>query len=225
MDKFINKIILLKLESFSKIKRKRFFFVFLIILIFIITCKSTNTIDKISSQEKINNDKYQDFYKNNIYKNTLMKISIDFDDDWVVKTLYKDFDKFEKDFSDYFNTADNEVLFIGYNNKKSLGVRFVVEKLSLSIDDYYTKINESNLNDTSKYQIEILKNEKIMMKNFEGYYFNMMTTINKNNIFIFDSLLFKNGEFDYRIDFWIKKDNYTTHKQYIKDIMQSIDFF
>jgi hypothetical protein len=198
--------------------------VILILLLLLASCKSDpKKIEKII-EEKIDFDKYDDYYKNFEYTNKKLGLKITFDSEWSVLTQFKDFESFQKKYVRYVTTEKSEVLFIGSNDKKKIGVRCYCETGGLSNENFLKNMKELNLKEVDTYKITVKKEEKVTLKNFEGINYVIQTKINKTNIFVFDTIVFKNNDFNYRLDFWCSSTNYDLYKDYIFNLYQQTDF-
>jgi len=169
-------------------------------------------------------DKYEDDFQNGEYINKKFGIKILFDKNWAITSQYKDFSENQKLYARYFASTTSEVLFVGFNDDKKIGVKLTIEMLELKNRKYFDKIKENNAIDISQYKIKFLSDEDIFLRNLQTTNFVYETTINANNIFIFEVFLFKNNRDNFRFDFWTTKDNYTLVKKYIRDICETIDF-
>ncbi len=170
-----------------------------------------------------NYDKYEDVYQKYKYINKKLNFTMEFDADWIIITQYQNFDDFQKKFARYFSTAYSELLFIGFNDKKDIGLRATVETLGLSNKKYAEKIKSANQMDSSNYKITILNDQKINLKNVQAYSLVFETAINPKNSFVFDSIIFRDHKNNFRIDMWTDKKNYDAVKDYIFSIYQTID--
>src|SRR4030042_6589169 len=139
MKKHINKTAIIKL-----------FFIFSLLIIS--GCKSQG---KIEEKEKY--DRFDDSYKDNEYINQKLNFKITFDDGWSITTRYEQFNSFQKSYAKYFSSMIGEVLFVGYNNDKKMGIRATCEILNLTNEEYMNSINSSLAEYTSKYQLKFLK--------------------------------------------------------------------
>ncbi|OHD13972.1 MAG: hypothetical protein A2086_10570 [Spirochaetes bacterium GWD1_27_9] len=198
--------------------------IFIFFIIF--SCKSNNQkLNDLSFvEEKIEYDKYKDSYKDFTYENKSLGFTMSFDKDWVITTEFRNFDSDQKKYATYFATPTNEILFFGYNEEKKIGIRAIKEELGLANDDYFSKIKESNSSDVNNYGIRFPKSQKVVLKNIQGLNFVFETTINAKNVFVFDSIIFKNKNSNFRVDMWTKKSNYETVSSYIATLYQTIDF-
>lgn len=199
------------------LKKMTFFFIFLSVL----TCKSN--LAKLTEIEE-NYDKYQDQFNNFEYFNKKLHIKILFDRDWIIKTQFKDFSDNEKKFAKYFSSLESEVLFIGYNDSKKIGVKLVKENLGIKNSEYLDKIKSVNSQDTRDYKISFVSEKNINLRNLQTTNVVLEASLNSANNFTFDVFLFKNEKDNFRLDFWIKSSNYDSVKEYVKTICQTIDF-
>lgn len=195
--------------------------ILLFFFLFIFSCKSNikSLVDK-----KVNYDKYEDSYANHEYTNKPLGIKILFDKEWVITTRFKDYSEGQKKFVEYFSTIDGEVLFIGYNDERKIGVKLTKESLSIKNQEYLDMIKKTNSEDINLYKISLSEPQDVVLKNLQTLNFSFETVINPKNVFIFDCFLFKNERDNFRLDFWTKKDNYDKSKEYIRSICESIDF-
>jgi len=197
------------------------YFTFLLLFLSVFSCKtdSANT-----SENEAIYDKYDDEFTNFEYNNKKLGIKIIFDKEWVITTQFKDFSENQKKYAKYFSSTNSEVLFIGYNDEKKIGVKLTNESLSLKNSEYFSKIKSTNSQDIYKYKTKFISENIIFLKNLQATNFLMETTFNPNNIFTFEGFLFKNEKDNFRLDFWTTKSNYESVKEYIKSICQTIDF-
>jgi hypothetical protein len=198
--------------------------VFLIILLAIFSCKNDGGTIKNLVEEKIDYDKYDDYYKNFQYTNKKLGLKIQFDSEWSILTQFKDFEAFQKKYVRYVTTEKSEVLFLGSDDTKKIGVRCYCETGGISNEDFLKKIKDLNVRDMTSYDVAVKKEEKTVLRNFEAVNFVIQTSLNKKNIFVFDSILFKNQGFNYRLDFWCSQKNYDLYKDYIFNLYQQVDF-
>jgi hypothetical protein len=197
--------------------------IFIISIFFLLlSCKTEMT--KGISEEKINYDKYEDTYKKGEYFNKELEFKILFGEDWAIITRFKDFDSNQKKFVKYFTTENNEVLFIGANDNEKIGVRAICENLAMTNDAYLERIKRIERSNIAAYKVTTKKEEKIFLKNIEGINLVFETAINNKNVFVFDCLIFKNANRNYRLDFWMNKELYENNKEIINNIYQKIDF-
>jgi|GEM_PF-1494616 len=199
--------------------------IIIVILILFTGCKANDNILKKIKEEENKYDKFKDWYKNYLYINKDLRFKVEFDGDWLIIPEYSEFNDFQKKYSKYFSTDYGEVLFIGFNDKYNIGLRCTCEALGLSNDEYFDKIKDESKKDITDYNIKIIaEDEEFILKNIEAYNFVSEIKLNANNIFIFDSILFVNSNYNFRIDVWIAKDIYENQKSYIHKIYNSIDF-
>jgi hypothetical protein len=196
-----------------------------ILIVFIISCK-TNSTQKTIDKFILNKDDYNKFddrYSKYKYINKSLNMTMDFDSEWIIITDYQNFDDFQKKFARYFSTAYSEVLFLGFNDKKNIGLRATVEILGLSNKDYVDKIKATNILDQNNYNITIINDKEINLKNIQAYSLIYEIKLNENNYFIFDTIIFKDNKNNFRIDIWVNKKNYEKQKDYIQSLFQTID--
>src|SRR4030042_5155635 len=126
---------------------------FIISLLIISGCK----VQGKKQEEKEKYDRFDDSYKDNEYINQKLNFKITFDDGWSITTRYEQFNSFQKSYAKYFSSIIGEVLFVGYNNDKKMGIRATCEILNLTNEEYMNSINSSLAEYTSKYQLKFLK--------------------------------------------------------------------
>ena len=197
-----------------------------ILAVFFVLCLLACKSDQVKNiiEEKIDYDKYEDYYENFEYMNKKLGLKILFDSEWSILTRYKDFENYQKKYVRYVTTEKSEVLFIGANDTKKIGVRCYCETGGLSNDAFVKTIKELNADEISKYNITVIKEEPVTLKNFESINLVTQTTLNPKNIFVFDTIIFKNNNLNYRLDFWCSKDIYDLNKDYIFQLFQQVDF-
>ena len=208
------------MKSFIKI-----FISFIFILLYITSCK-TQSQKKKELEELIKNcNKYTDEYTDFIYFNKKLGLTLEFNSDWVINTNYENFDDFQKKYASYFSSKTGEVLFVGFNNEKKIGIRATCEELGLTNEKYYEFIKKTTAEEITNYKIVFKEeNEEAIFKNIKAFSAIFEATINPNNIFIFYTVIFNKDNFNYKIDIWIKNELYETEKNYIDSIINSIDF-
>ncbi len=169
-------------------------------------------------------DHYEDYVSSdNIYKNSDLNLSIPFNEKWTLKNQYRHFDSFEKMFVDQFNSESSEVLFIGYNDEDKCGVRCFVSELGMKNQDYFEKLKAQESVTLGKYKIDYSTTEDLELKNFECYHTVMELTLNANNIFIYDSIFFKDTIYNFRLDFWCTKENYKVQKEVFNNFFNGVE--
>ncbi|MBP7553603.1 MAG: hypothetical protein KA885_09250 [Spirochaetes bacterium] len=202
------------------LKTIRIFFLF----IFLISCQSKNIIDEYSAGETKNHGKYVDNYDKYIYHNEIIAFSVEFDYNWEIKIDYDKFNSFEKKFADYITTDYGEVLFVGYNDLKKIGVRCVAENLDISNEQYLKDVKNNLSKETTSYKIEVVSEKKTDFKNYAALNFIYTAKISHNNLFYFDTIFFRNGKYNIKLDFWMNKDFSETNKEEILKIYDSLEF-
>lgn len=209
--------------SCKKMWREKYFCKMFTIIFFIVaaSCKSFTPRDD-NGGKIAPGDIFRDTYEKNAYDNQVLKLLIPFDENWLIKYRYIHFDKFERDYADYFNTDKSEVLFIGYNETIKAGVRCTVAAEAMKNDKYFEKIKSQDYERVNKYKGNFTKNEAVYLENLEGYHTILDITINPQNKYIFDTMYFKSDIYNYRLDFWISKDSYEKEKDYFYKIYNSI---
>lgn len=200
-------------------------FIFLLISISFISCKTKAEKTKELEQIKKICNKYEDEYTDYKYLNKKLGLTMEFNSDWVINTDYENFDDFQKKYAIYFSSDISEVLFVGYNNEKKIGIRCTCEELGLTNEKYFELIKISTKEEIQKYKIVFTEeNEEAIFKNIKGLLAVFETTINSNNIFVFNTFIFSKDGFNYKIDIWIEKDLYEIEKSYINTVLDTIDF-
>ncbi|HOJ64528.1 MAG TPA: hypothetical protein PLE45_08915 [Spirochaetota bacterium] len=187
-------------------------------------CKSNNDIESILKEKDIHN-KYSDSYENNRYINSALNMEIDFTPLWKIIVNYENLDEYQKKLFDYFDSSIGEVIFVGYNESKKIGVRCIVENLGYSNLEYKNLIKENNAIEFKTYKVNFTKEEEIILPNISGINMVYSVEINPHNVFIYNTLLFKKESFNIRLDFWCKDKKYQEAENEIKEIFNSIDFF
>ncbi len=190
----------------------------------LVSCKTTSSsLSELLDKHK-DFDKYADSYENFVYYNDGLNFKIDFDGNWRITTSSIDFNEMQKKFAEYVLTERSELLFIGENDKNKLGVRCLAEVLGLPIEEYAKNVKSDNDDKNRKYKIKYLEEKKITFDKFEAFHIVYEAEINANNIFVFDSILFKNFNNNFRLEFWTSKANYDSQKEFILSVMRSINF-
>lgn len=200
------------MEYFKKFKFIIFIFVFLL------NCISLQKLE----EEKNLYDRFNDIYKESVYTNNSLKFKIFFDNNWQITAKFEQFNKFQKTYTKYFSSQFGEVLFIGYNKEKNLGIRATCETLNMTNEDYFNLILSSMPEYNYKYKLKIVENQDILLKQIKVKHVIIKFQINSNNIFIFDIILFKLDKNNIRIDIWTHEKNYEKEKDYIYSIYNSI---
>jgi hypothetical protein len=198
--------------------------IWLFALVALISCKTTNSSFSDLLDKYKDFDKYTDSYENFVYYNDGLDFRIDFDGNWRITTSSIDFNEMQKKYAEYVLSERSELLFIGQNEKNNLCVRCLAEVLGLSIDEYAKNVKSDNNDKNRKYKIKYLEEKKITFDKFEAFHVVYEVEINANNIFVFDSILFKNFNNNFRLEFWTSKANYESQKEFIQSIMRSINF-
>lgn len=201
------------------------FFKIIIFSMLILSCRSFD--NSLNNPNKIKYDKFNDKIIDSHYYNEALDLHIFFDSDWNLKIYYKYFDKFEKKYASLIGSEYGEVLFIGQNNRRKLGIRAVCETLGLSNIEYFESLKEQAKSQFNNYEIKFIQEENVTFTNYEGYHIIMEATISENNIFVYDSVIFKKGLNNIKIDIWSEKNNYDNNdnKNYIFNIYNSFDFY
>lgn len=208
-----------------KIKIINLYTIFFIMFIFVIlSCGTNNLMLKKLEDEKNKYDKFIDEYAANKYTNKDLRVTLEFDSDWVIIPRYEDFNDFQKKYARLFNSDFSELLFIGFNDEKKIGVRCTCETLNLKLTEYHEKIKSVLLNEITEYGIKFITEAETSLPNIMGYHAVYETKLNDNNIFIFDSILFNNLNNNFKLDLWIEKSLYENNSDYIFSIFKSIDF-
>lgn len=191
------------------------------LIIFLFTCQSSNQ-NKIN-EEKSKYDRFDDQYSNFIYTNKTLRLTIEFDGDWVIIPQYENFNDFQKMYSKYFYSEYSEVLFIGFNDVKKIGARCTCESLGLKDEEYYQNLNFL-FKELKDYKITILNDKEQSFSNIKGIHLIFETKLNDNNIYVFDSIIFSDRNYNFKFDMWVEKSQYENQKDYILSIFQTIDF-
>ncbi len=191
---------------------------FLIIIIFFI---SSCTLSKKEGEKFVET---KDHFTKGVYLNDELGLEIKFDSDWIVLLSYNDFNSDQRELSSYFNSENDELLFIGFNEKDSIGVKCTNQILGLQNQDYLDRLKKSNSDYFTKYHYEEVSSEEKVYSKIEGIRLISKIKLNKNNIFVFDSLIFKNRINNIKLDFWMSQDVFKEKKNYIENIFESINF-
>ena len=168
-------------------------------------------------------DRYDDSVTDNVYKNSELKLTISFNEKWTLKNQYRHFDNFEKMFVDQYNSEISEVLFIGYNDEDKCGVRCFVSELGMKNQDYFEKLKAQESVTLGKYKTDWFLTEDLALKNFECYHTAMELTLNANNVFIYDSIFFKDTLYNFRLDFWCTKSDYEVQKEVFNKFFNNVE--
>lgn len=196
-----------------------------IIFFLCICCKTKAEKEKELNQTKKICNKYEDQYQDFKYINNKLGLTLEFNSDWIINTQYEDFDDFQKKYAKYFASELSEVLFVGYNNEKKIGIRGTCESLGLTNEEYFEVIKTTTEKEIKNYKIKFIEeNDEAIFKNIKAFSTIFETTINPNNIFVFTSVLLNKNDINYKIDIWIKKDFYEIEKNYIYSVLDTIDF-
>lgn len=195
----------------------------LLLLLTLVSCKGQGDILKSVEEMELNYDKYVDSYENYLYRNEVLKLEIGFDSLWSMKTLYRHFDKQEKRYAEFVAGEESELLFLGVNDEKKLGLRAVCERIALSPEEYFNEFKKQYSTIETEYNISYSTTEMVTLTNIEGYKAVYDVKINANNSFTYSTLIFKTKGFIVRLDFWTKKESYEEHEEYIENILKLID--
>jgi len=205
--------------------KTEFLIVILTILIFLSGCKSRADFLKEAEEEKKKFDKYDDEYESYKYTNGSLGLNLVFDSDWVLNIKFSSFDDFQKKFARYFSNNTDEVLFIGFNKEKRIGIKCLCQGINLDNKKFSEMLKEESLQDVTDYKITFIKeNTEITLKNINAIQSIYDVTINTNNQFRFITTLFSKNNFNYKLDLWINKNLYEPHIDYIDKIINSVDF-
>ncbi|MCK4797407.1 MAG: hypothetical protein KAT05_08500 [Spirochaetes bacterium] len=196
----------------------------IIIILILSNCKTRDEFLEEIVEEKSKYDKFKDVYENFKYWNKSLGLIIEFDGDWVIRPHFEYFDDLQKKYSRYFASDQGEVLFVGNNEQKKIGIRCTCENLELENNQYLQKIRTTAGKDINNYKIKFISEKEVILTNIKALHSVFETTINANNIFVFDSILFRYDTKNYKIDMWIKKSLYENQKDYILSVFQTIDF-
>ncbi len=200
-------------------------FLFIQIFFLIIQCKTKEEKTKELDEIRRICNKYEDEYKDYKYINNKLGLTLEFNNDWVINANYDEFDDFQKKYAKYFSSEFGEVLFVGFNKEKKIGIRCTCEELGLT-NIKYLEINKSlSKKEITDYKIQFLEEvEEATFKNITATTLLFETKINPNNSFIFDSLLFNKDSFNYKIDLWTRSENFEIVQDYINSLINTIDF-
>lgn len=169
-------------------------------------------------------DRYEDTVTaDNVYKNSDLKLTISFNEKWTLKNQYRHFDNFEKMFVNQYNSENSEVLFIGYNDEDKCGVRCFVSELGMKNQDYFEKLKAQESVTLGKYKTDCFLTEDLALKNFECYHTVMELTLNANNVFVYDSIFFKDTLYNFRLDFWCTKSDYEVQKEVFNNFFNNVE--
>ena len=196
---------------------------YILLLLVMFSCATQATTMRLG-REVVIGDIYEDKLDDkSIYHNTTADLKLQFNSDWAIKTKYRHFDTYERTLADSFNSDNSELMFIGYNNKSEIGVRAFISEIGITNQEYYEKLKSQESLFLSKYKVEYPVVEELTLKNIESYHVTMQVTLNKHNVFIFDSLFFRDSINNFRVDFWMTKEVYDTKKDYIDRFYEQID--
>ncbi len=199
------------------IRLRKLYFVIIILLLFS-GCKSL---------VNINYDEYIDSFKDGVYSFNPNGLRVIFGTGWGIITRYREFNEFQKRFAEYYKNETGEVIFFGYNQTKGIRVKATANLYALQNKAYFDKILDFNSQEIALYNITYLYPQKYLILDLpkvSALQFVYEYKLNDTNSYIFDSWLVRNGNYNIRIDFWIKKDKYEAEKAYIRSIVDSIDF-
>lgn len=191
---------------------------FLIVILFLSNCISKEKL----LEEKMKFDRFTDNFFDNVYTNEIIKFKMTFDQEWSIVAKSEQFNKLQKNYAEYFSSQYGEVLFIGHNDEKKMGIRATCETVNLTNEEYFNAISNSMADYFYKYNLKIEKNEDILLKNIKVKHIVIKARINQNNIFIFDTILFKINRYNVRIDVWLNEKEYENQKNYILSLYNSI---
>jgi hypothetical protein len=198
--------------------------VMLPVILLVSGCKTTeDPLEGIYDNFDINN-KFEDSYKDFIYFNSTIGMLLEFDGNWQIDVKYDRFSEFSKTYAGSFNSNNGEVIFVGRNTQKKIGVRCTAENLDMEISEYFDKLKSQAQSDVNSYNIQFEKSESATWKNLSGTHVIMTSVINKWNKFTFDSMLFSGNGYIIKIDFWIDSNRYEENRDYIQSLYNTIDF-
>lgn len=193
------------------------------LLLSLSSCKGRGDILGTVDRKEPQYDKYEDSYENYLYRNEFFKLEIGFDSLWRVKSLYRHFDTAEKRLAQFVASDEAELLFIGTNDDKQLGVRATTEKIALSPEEYFKEFKKQYAIIATEYNMQYKKEETITLTNVEGYNVIYEVKINAANSFTYNCFIFKTKDYIIRIDFWTRAELYEEREEYIKNILKYID--
>jgi len=189
-----------------------------ILPIFFISCVS------LSKKEEVDHIVTKARFNKSIYFNEELNLEIKFDNDWAIFISYNDLNDEQKELFKYFNSPYDELLFIGFNEQYSIGVKCTNQVLGLENQDYLDRLKLANSVFFDKYKYEEILLEDKFYPTIEGIRLTSRIAINKYNVFIFDSLIFKHKLNNFKIDFWMAEEIFEEKKEYLEYIFSSINF-
>lgn len=204
------------------ILKKNLIFFLLILIVF--GCKSREEIIQDLLDEKNKYDRFEDKYEDFTYKNKILGLKVDFLSDWFIIPYYENFDGLQKKYARYIASEYGEVIFVGYNEEKKIGIRCVAEKLGLDNKKYLENLKTLSTKQITDYKIKFISEEEVVLKNIKALRTVFETVLNNNNKFIFDSIIFKYQDFNFKLDLWIKKSLYEENEYAIQNVYDSVDF-
>lgn len=201
---------------------KNTIFCMILFLILPFSC-STFSGSFVNRQRDLKNfDKYTDIIDEFIYYNISLKFKLEFDGDWHIKNEYKHFDRFQKKYASFFVSEESEVLFIGFNEVKKIGIKATAEKSTLSPKDYFEELRSVSGSVLMQYKPVFIKTDDLTLQNIGTYHAEYEVTLN-NSSFTFFTILFKKDNFIIKLDIWSDKEKFADNSVYIDTILQSID--
>lgn len=205
-------------------KKKIFLILSVFFSLIVISCLSNqNKITNSLTNEDYNFDKFKDKYKDSHYINMSLGLTMRFDNNWDIQTKYENFENLSKKYAQIIVSKNGEVLFVGFNKERNMGVRAICEIRDLSNDEYIKKIKSAINKDISDYKVRFILEKKESYEYIEGIHIIAEATINSANKFIFDSIVFNKKNARFKIDFWCQNDIHEREKKYIKDIFNTIN--
>lgn len=207
----------------NRILMKLFFSITMTIFIF--SCKSHGNVLGAVEEKERNYDKFEDDFHDGEYYNKDLNLRVLFDSEWQIKTMFKYFDRHEKKYADYFVSRKNEVLFLGYNETRKIGVRCTVEQLGIEPQEHFEDFQKEREAVAAAYNIKYEIKEEVVLKNIQAYQVIYDILINDNNQFKFHTLYFSNNAYNFRLDIWVRKEAFDSQKDYIFRLLQTVDFF
>lgn len=193
---------------------------FLIVLLFSCSTFNMGIFEKQRDQKSF--DKYKDVYKDYIYNNIILKFKLEFDSDWHIKNEYRHFDRFQKKYASFFISEESEVLFIGFNEDKKIGIKATAERTSLSPQEYFAQLRNLTGAVISQYKPSFNQIAELTLKNIGTFHAEYEISL-QNIVFKFRTIIFRKENHVIKIDIWSEKSKFESDSLYIDNILQSVD--
>lgn len=201
-------------------KLKPLYILSLLLLFFSCTSMNKGILKKQRDNKAF--DKYEDVYDEFVYYNIDLKFKLEFDSDWRIKHEYRHFDRFQKKYASFILSDESEVLFIGFNEEKKIGIKATAEKSSLAPPDYFGELRNLTGQILHTYNPNFMNVTELTLKNIGTFHAEYEIKI-QNNVFRFRTIIFRKESHIIKIDIWTEKNNFTFNTLYIDNILQSVD--